>query len=67
MENNKIKVKRCLCCKKNVKSPFQKKFCISCSLYLSDLRRSLTYYRNEVGKLKLMIYGTKRGNERLRL
>ncbi len=61
-----MKVK-CCCCKKILKQPFANtKYCSTCSLYTKELRRKISYLGNEVKRLRKIVYGQKRGWERLR-
>ncbi len=61
-----MKVK-CCCCKKILKQPFaNQKYCIPCSLYTKELRRKISYWGNEVKRLRKITYGQERGSERLR-
>jgi hypothetical protein len=55
----------CLCCEKKIGAKPQK-YCTNCCLYTQELRRKVYYYKRELEKRNLIIYGTKKGNERLR-
>ena len=61
------KLKICECCK-NVFKYYggTQKLCNRCTVYHKNLRARMNYYRKEVKRLKLMIYGTKQGSERIR-
>lgn len=72
IKENKIpepeyKLKICECCKNVFKYYIDRqKLCNRCTVYHKDLRAKINYYRKEVKRLKLLIYGTKQGSERIR-
>lgn len=59
--------KRCECYRKILKLIFsQTRYCSACALYTKELRRKVNYYRRHYRKLNKILYGQKRGNERVR-
>ena len=61
-----MKKKWCMCCKKEIKSHSNIKYCTNCSLYTFELRRQISYYKLKSKKLNKYIYGTESGSERIR-
>jgi len=70
MDEEIIKIRKkyakCQCCKRRIEKIGGKKFCNRCSIYLSDLKRKVPYYKRKSRKLNKILYGVENGIERIR-
>lgn len=58
--------KTCLCCGRIIKNIFNRKYCNNCAIHSTDIIRRLSRANNEIERLRIALYGQKRGSERIR-
>jgi hypothetical protein len=60
--------KRCKCCRQViVKYGSNQKYCSACAVFLRDLKMNLYAYRLQNKRLKLRLYGVKKGSMKIKL
>jgi len=60
------KMTKCICCKKEIKDLFRRKYCNNCSNFTYKIRSKVSYYKSRFEALNKKKYGIKNGRERVR-